>query len=319
MNINFCYKKKVFQILVDKVLLTGATGFVGSRLLSLLKYKELNVKLLHRSKINNYETFLCDLGKDKIPKLALMSVDTIFHLAAYTNDIQDSSKSRELNRLINVDATVNLAKLAVENNVKRFVFISSVKAGEISKSNNSINQSDPIRTEELYGDSKREAELKLLKIGKESGMHISIIRPSLVYGPNVKGNLQLMLSGIKKGWFPPLPETGNKRSMIHVDDLVKAIFLVGYDERANGGIFIATDGRLYSSREIYDVMCEILGKSPSRWSLPKILFDIVSLVSPQIKYKINKLFGDASYSSENLEKLGFKAQRSLKEMNETIF
>jgi len=150
-------------------------------------------------------------------------------------------------------------------------------------------------------------------------MHVSIIRPSLVYGPNVKGNLQLMLSGIKKGWFPPLPETGNKRSMIHVDDLVRAILLVADDDRANGEIFIATDGTPHSSRYIYNAMCSALDKSIPKWSVPKILFDMASLVNPRIKYKLNKLLGDECYSSAKLEALGFKAKKTLKDMNETSF
>ena len=135
-----------------------------------------------------------------------------------------------------------------------------MKAGGKAVSGQCINESDQNEPEGIYGKSKREAEIKLLKIGKEYGMHVSIIRPSLVYGPNVKGNLQLMLSGIKKGWFPPLPEIGNKRSMIHVDDLVRAILLVATDERANGEIFIATDSMPYSSREIYNTMCDVLEK-----------------------------------------------------------
>ena len=150
-------------------------------------------------------------------------------------------------------------------------------------------------------------------------MHVSIIRPSLVYGPNVRGNLKLMLSGIEKGWFPPLPETGNKRSMIHVDDLVRAILLVVDDDRANGEIFIATDGAPYSSREIYNAMCGVVGKLIPKWSVPKVLFDLASLASPRIKYKLNKLLGDECYSSAKLEALGFKAKRSLKDMNETDF
>mgnify|MGYP000108954966 CR=1 FL=1 len=150
-------------------------------------------------------------------------------------------------------------------------------------------------------------------------MHVSIIRPSLVYGPNVKGNLQLMLSGIKKGWFPPLPEMGNRRSMIHVDDLVRAILLIAEDKRANGEIFIATDGTPYSSREIYDSMCSAAGKSIPKWSMPEALFNLASLVSPRIKYKINKLLCDECYSSAKLEALGFKAKKSLKDMNETDF
>ena len=150
-------------------------------------------------------------------------------------------------------------------------------------------------------------------------MHVSIVRPSLVYGPGVKGNLQLMLSAVKKGWLPPLPETGNKRSMIHVDDLVKAILLVSKYDCTNGEIYIATDGRTYSSREIYETICNVVGKSIPKWSVPKFFFDILALMSPRIKYQVDKLLGDECYSSEKLEGLGFKPQRALKEMNETSF
>ena len=128
-----------------------------------------------------------------------------------------------------------------------------------------------------------------------------------------------MLSGIKKGWFPPLPETDNRRSMIHVDDLVQAILLVADDDRANGEIFIATDGTPHSSREIYNAMCSVLDKSIPKWSVPKFLFDMASLISPSIKYKFNKLLGDEYYSSVKLEALGFKAKKTLKGMNETDF
>ena len=61
----------------------------------------------------------------------------------------------------------------------------------------------------VYGQTKREAELKLFEIARQSSMRVSIVRPSLVYGVNVKGNLALMLRGVEQGWFPPLPETSN--------------------------------------------------------------------------------------------------------------
>jgi len=302
-----------------KYLITGSTGFIGSRLLGLLRAKECDVRLLVRSKLNDYETVVCNLGQDKIPKNALEFVDTVLHIAGFAHDSRDASSVADLYQKVNVDATAELAELAVKSGVKRFVFISSVKAGGGLTSGKCINEFDQNEPEGVYGKSKREAELKLLKIGNESGMHVSIIRPSLVYGPEVKGNLKLMLTGVKKGWFPPLPETGNKRSMIHVDDLVRAILLVADDDRANGEVFIATDGTPYSSREIYNAMCSVTGKSVPKWSVPKILFDIARMVNPGIKYKINKLLGDECYSSAKLEALGFKAKKSLKDMNETSF
>ena len=150
-------------------------------------------------------------------------------------------------------------------------------------------------------------------------MHVAIIRSSLVYGPLMKGNLGMMLKGIKNGWFPPLPKINNQRSLVHVDDLVRAMIFVSNDHRANGEIFIATDGKLHSSREFYNAMCSALGKSIPKWSIPRFLFDIVSLINPRIKYKLNKLLGNECYSSAKLEALGFKAKKTLKDMNETNF
>ena len=198
----------------------------------------------------------------------------------------------------------------------KLVFVSSVKAGGGTIVGRCMTEEDQGEPEGIYGKTKREAELKLLEIGRQSCMHVSIVRPSLVYGPNVKGNLRMMLSAIEKGWFPPLPETGNCRSMIHVDDLVQAILLVAEDGRADGEIFVATDGVPHSSREIYEAMCHVLGKVVPRWSIPKFLFDIVAIAHPQVRHKIEKLLGDECYSSEKLQSLGFKAKRTLKDWTE---
>ena len=304
---------------MTKYLVTGATGFIGRRLLGLLNTIECNVRLLARSKVDNYETVVCNLEQDRISKHTLESVDTVFHLAGFAHDMRDANKIVDLYYKVNVSATVQLANLAAESGVKRFVFVSSVKAGGAPPLGTCANEKDQKNTEDVYGKTKREAELKLLEIGRVSGMHVSIIRPALVYGPDVKGNLQSMLSGIERGWFLPLPETGNRRSMIHVDDLVRAILLVAEEKRANGEIFIATDGVPHSSREIYNAMCGVIGKPVPKWSVPKIFFDIASLMSPRIKYKINKLLGEECYSSAKLEVLGFKAKKSLKDMYETDF
>ena len=297
-------------------LITGATGFIGRRLISAV---DGEIRVLSRAAHSDLETVICDLQSSVISDNTLDNIDTVFHLAGFAHDMRDPSKIVDLYYKVNVSATVQLAELAVKSGVKRFVFVSSVKAGGISTPKKCINENDQIDPEGIYGKTKREAELRLLKIGKESGMHISIIRPSLVYGPDVKGNLKSMLLGIKKGWFPPLPETGNRRSMIHVDDLVRAILLIAEDKRANGEIFIATDGTPYSSRDIYNAMCSVLDKSIPKWSVPKNLFDMASLINPRIKYKLNKLLGDECYSSAKLEALGFKAQKTLKDMNETSF
>ena len=304
---------------MTKYLVTGATGFVGSHLLGLLRTINCDVRLLARSNVDNYETIICDLMSDSITNNAFESIDTVFHLAGFAHDVREPSKVRNMYHSINVAATVALARSAVQSGVKRFVFISSVKAGGHGSSDRGANEPAQNCPEGVYGETKLEAETELLKIAEESEMHVSIIRPSLVYGPGVKGNLRLMQLGIKSGWFPPLPETGNKRSMIHVDDLVRAMLFVAHSQHTNSEVFIATDGRPYSSREIYNDMCHVLGKSVPTWSVPKSFFDLAKLASRRVKYKVNKLLGDEYYSSSKLEQLGFKAHKSLKDMNETDF
>jgi len=302
-----------------KALVTGATGFIGLKLIKALEDCGYSIRILSRNNNLDYDTVICDLQNEKIPQSALDSVDVIFHLAGHAHDLASDSIQEKIYYDVNLGGTVKLIKIAVQKKVRKFIYVSSVKAGGVPGFGVCASENDQGEPEGIYGKTKREAELKLLKIGEESDIYLSIIRPSLVYGPNVKGNLQLMLSGIKKGWFLPLPETNNKISMIHVDDLVRAILLVVDDDRANGEIFIATDGTPYSSREIYNFMSSALGKPNPKWSVPKSFFDVASLIIPRIRYKLNKLLGDKCYSSAKLEALGFKAKKSLKDMNETDF
>jgi nucleoside-diphosphate-sugar epimerase len=150
-------------------------------------------------------------------------------------------------------------------------------------------------------------------------MDVSIIRPALVYGPGMKGNLRAMLSWIDKGWFPALPENGNRRSMVHLDDLVNAIRFICDCNKSNGKVFIVTDGNTYSSYEIYNTMCHILNKPVPKLRVPVFIFNIFSLFNKDIKYKVKKLLGSECYSSEKIEALGFVAKKSLRDMNITEY
>jgi len=301
------------------VLVTGATGFVGQHLIKRLKLDDYNIKVISRRPVLGVEVIICDFLKDDIPDNALKDIDIVFHLAGYAHDLKSEPGIEQTYHKINVGVTVDLLSLSDKHNVKKFIFVSSVKAGGAPIKGNCASEKDQNSPDGIYGETKREAELRILETGRESSMHVSILRPALIYGPKVKGNLQLMMHGIKKGWFPPLPEIGNRRSMIHVDDIVRALLLLVNSQQANGEIFIATDGRTYSSRNIYETMCRVLGKSIPNWSVPKFLFSAIALISPNLSYKMDKLLGDECYSSEKLESLGFKARKQLKQMNETDF
>ena len=301
------------------VLVTGATGFVGQHLIECLKLDGYKIKAIARKLIPGVDTVICDFLEDDIPENALKGIDIVFHLAGYAHDLQSATRMEQTYQKINVDVTVDLLLLSVKHNVKKIIFVSSVKAGGVPAKGMCVSEEEQGELEGVYGKTKREAELKILETGRKSGIQVSILRPALIYGPKLKGNLQLMMQGIKKGWFPPLPDVGNKRSMIHVDDIVQALLLLVNSQQANGEIFIATDGRTYSSRNIYETMCRVLGKSTPNWSVPRFLFNTIARLSGGFKYKIDKLLGDECYSSKKLESLGFKARKQLRQMNETDF
>ena len=306
---------------MSKVLVTGGSGFIGRRLCSRLLLSGRIIKKIVRRVNENDATdqYLCNFGVDQVSESIFDNIETIFHLAGVTHDVATISIADKIYYDVNVAATEQLAIIAAKKGVKRFVYISSVKAGGKPKSSKCMSEDDQTEPEGIYGKTKRKAELKLLEIGRDTGMHVTIIRPSLVYGKGVKGNLHKMLSGIKKGWFPPLPQTNNSRSMIHVDDLVRALVFVAEHKRTNAEVYIATDGLSYSSREIYEVMCYIVGRPVANWAMPKKIFDFLSAISPGMKFKINKLLGDELYSNNKLKSLGFIPQLTIKEMNETSF
>lgn len=304
---------------MNRVFVTGASGFVGQRLTFALSDKQTSLRLLSRVEQLGFETVVCDLQSELIPGDALIDIDTVFHLAGFAHDLRDASEVEHFYHAVNVDATLRLAELAAASGVQRFIFVSSIKAGGSALPGKCMTECDQGAPEGVYGQTKREAELKVLEIGRESGMHVSIVRPSLIYGAGVKGNLRLMLSAVRRGWFPPLPETGNRRSMIHVDDLVSALLLVADDSRANGEVFIATDGIDYSTRGIYDVMRTAMGKRTMTMSIPKFLFIVAAWLGdstggrlfPFDGYRMQKLLGDECYSSDKLQGLGFKSQHTL--------
>jgi len=267
-------------------LVTGGTGYIGSRLIKYLVSNHVQVRVLSRNSIQDVETILCDFEKEEIPSNALDSIDTIYHLAGLSKDIGNYQKLEKLYKKINVDVATNLAKLAMISNVKCFVHVSSVKAaGKISIKQGCATERDVGELTGVYAKSKREAEIRLLNLVKDSDMHLSILRPSMVYGPNIGGNIGSMLSGIKKGWFPPLPETGNRKSMVHVRDLIRAMIFVADNKRANKEIYNVTDGFGYSSRNMYTIIRRAQGLSNIRWSVPISVFKNISKINPFIEKK----------------------------------
>lgn len=295
--------------------ITGATGFIGKILVEKLLKENNKITALSKNKKKTFKNLylnniFIDISKNDIPDKFIKNIDTIIHLAGYAHDIS-GKRTDKFYKQLNIDASINIAKQAIKYNVKNFIFISSVKASDKDLYNHTRNFT--------YGNSKKEAEIQLLKIFKNSNTQFSILRPALVYGPNLKGNLGAMYQAIKLGWFPPLPKTNNKKSLVHVEDVVNAILFIENNKKTHLETYTVTDNRAYTSHEIYEIFCNLLNKPISRFRVPMFFFKLFTYIFYPYKSKIEKLFNNEYYDCKKLTKLGYRPKFYLEDMYEKNF
>lgn len=307
-------------------LITGATGFIGQHLTRCLISDGRPIRALVRQPQNMTSAYcVADLADFPDLVTACAGVERIFHCAGYAHTFSSPTTSGSSRHWrVNFEGTYNLIKAASEVGVKRFVFLSTVKAmaepGDLC-----ADENFPGHPTTVYGQSKRAAEEAVLEAGQRYGMHVVNLRLALVYGSGGRGNLERMARLVRRGGFPPLPETGNHRSLIHVDDVVDAMVLVAGDDRANGKTYIVANPEAPSGRELYDTMREVLGRRRLFWSVPETILrggarcgDMFELLFkrriPLDSMAIERLLGSAWYSSARLtHELGWKAKVSLRE------
>lgn len=301
---------------MKEILISGSSGFIGKKLINALEKEKSKIRVISRKQHPELETIRCNFLNDPIPPDAFKGIKIVFHIAGAAHD---TYKRDEDFLKINYHTSIKLAELAANSGVKKFIYLSTVKSTGLRLDGKCLSEEDQLEPEDIYGKSKRKAEIGLLDIGNRTGMDITILRPSLVYGPGVKGNLDKMIRSVKSRWFPPLPNVSNRRSMIHVDDVVRAILFVNLSNQTKGQIYNLTDGKEYSSREIFETICYLSGRTIPNWSVPDYILRFFGFFSRRIKLNLDKLLGDECYSSKKLFLIGFKTNRTLKDMNETIF
>jgi len=260
-----------------KVLVTGATGFVGGELIRQLAAKALDIVGCVRSADSvlpvGVERFVVeDLTKPNINwPLVLSSVDVVIHAAARAHIMHDEVLDPLSEyRKVNCDATLLLARAAAESGVRRFVFVSSVKVnGEMSDLNRPFSPDDSFIPVDPYGLSKHEAEQGLLQISEETSMEVVIIRPPLVYGPGVRANFASMIKWMQKGIPLPFGAIHNRRSLVALDNLVDFIVLCADREKspkAANEVFLISDNEDVSTTQLLRKVGNAFGKRS--WLIP---------------------------------------------------
>ena len=231
-----------------RLLVTGASGFVGQHLRPFLEASGAAVLTLTRDKVGGEAIPLTSDSSPEEWSSALAGVDSVVHLAAIAH--QSNRPSRQNLRVVNVDWPVRLFEGAVRAGVRNFVFLSSIKVfGD--RSLRPLRAQDPYGADDVYGQSKVEAELALQKSARQhQDIRLAILRPPLVYGPGVKANFRTLLGWAARGargWPLPFGAADAPRSLISVQNLVEAIVAsVG-----QAGVFHCADAEDLSVVEVF--------------------------------------------------------------------
>ena len=253
------------------ILITGASGFVGSAVLRHFQKQAALVRPVFRSTASAHKAavnpknaaVVSDLAADTDWSAALKDIKVVVHCAARVHVMQETAENPlAAFRAVNVEGTLNLARQAAAAGVERFIFISSIKVnGEATFLDRPFKADDQPSPKDAYGVSKAEAEAGLRSIAAQTGMELVIIRPPLVYGQGVKGNFASMLRWVAQGW--PLPLAGatqNRRSLVALDNLVDLIATCVQHPRAAGQVFLVSDGEDVSIAELLRRIAQAQGK-----------------------------------------------------------
>jgi len=239
------------------ILVTGASGFVGSAVVARLARDGIETRACFRRDDacvpdGVHALRVGDLTADTDWRQALTGVVAVVHAAARVHVMDDTATDPLAEfRRINVQGTLNLARQAAAAGVRRFVFISSIKVnGEVTKLGIPFSADDIPSPRDPYGVSKMEAEQGLREIAAQTGMEMVIIRPPLVYGPGVKANFAALMRAVQSGWPLPLGAVRNQRSLVALDNLVDFIVTSLSHPQAANQTFLVSDGYDLSTTEL---------------------------------------------------------------------
>ncbi|MGL5934518.1 MAG: NAD-dependent epimerase/dehydratase family protein [Cetobacterium sp.] len=277
-----------------KLLITGASGFIGSNFIK--KYS------------SEYDIVEVCLIEKTPEELDYKDVDTVLHLAALVHQMKGAPEERYFE--VNTELTRRLAISAKNGGVKHFVFYSTVKVygfdGDLNNHDFVLTENSPCNPNDPYGESKYRAE-KILRELESEDFKVATIRPPMVYGEGVKGNMLSLIKLVDKLPILPFGYDKNRRSIISTENLLYMTHAI-IQNRASG-IYLGTEGAPVSIKEIATSIQKGLGKSRINITLPNAIFKILCKIKPDIMVR---LFGTLAFKQENnYRDIGYESQDSM--------
>lgn len=322
---------------MNSILVVGANSFIGRHLVNKLIKKGEDIIALVRSaqKIpsewnGTVKIRIGDITEKESLVGVCKDVKIVFHLAAKVHDFSGIGDNVKEHFAVNVEGTRNLLDECKNYRLMHFVYFSSVKA-MAEESNGTLDELFPPKPTTAYGKSKIEAEKLVAEYGREYGFTTTSLRLPMVYGPGNKGNIYKMIEAIDKRRFIMIGTGDNRRSMVFVGNVVDAALAIVEDNKADGKVYIVTDGVDYTVRDLYRTIAKELGKKPLPFHVPlgiaRILAGVGDIGGSILKKPLlfnsdvlKKLIGSLTFSSAKIQsEIGFKPKYNLyNTINETI-
>jgi UDP-glucose 4-epimerase len=313
-----------------KVLVTGASGSVGPRVVSALCMAGYSVRTLSIDTPETgtlppgVEVLIGDVTDQAAVQSAMQGVDAVVHLAALLHIVNPPPELREKYECVNIGGTATVVEAAIKTGVKRVVLFSTIAVYGLSDGH-VLNEMSPTHPDTFYAQTKCAAEQIVLNARGADGQPLgTVLRLGAVYGSRIKGNYERLTHALARHRFIPIGSGLNRRTLVYDKDVGQAVALAVSHPDTAGRVFNVTDGEFHTLNEIIEAICSALGRKSPRFSLPMGPIRIVAgliekganaigVKAPVTRETVDKYSEDIAVDGSLIQKeLGFTPRYNLK-------